>query len=159
MCIRDRSINEEQTIQNDVQSPRHETVETEAEAHEEVLTEVNPEEVSFEEPVAELSEETDVIAEETTLSGEEHTYQPFAANDRISEDVLQDPLPDEILVAENREVDVIVAEDPLADVDVIDGTPVIELEVIGEPEDPFGESYADNGSYFEDFDIQSDIMA
>ena len=130
---------------------------TETEPAEAVVAEVNPDEVMLEEPVAEPSSETDMIAETVPQSGEDDPYRPFASNDNISDDVLPEPQPDEVLIAENTDVDVIAGEDP--SVDLICGMPETEQEIIDEQVAPDGELYADSGSGYDDSDIQSDLMA
>lgn len=111
----------------------------------------------LEEPVAEPSSEADMIAETVQQSGEGDEYRPFASNDNISDDVLPEPLPDEVLIAENTDVDVIAEEDPC--IDLICGMSETEHEAIEEQINPDGELYADNGSGYVDSDIQSDLMA
>lgn len=150
-------IADETSAVTGVQSAQTEEVAVENESAGAVAAEVNPDDVMLEEPVAETSPETDMIAETVPQSGEEDEYRPFASNDNISEDVLPEPQPDEVLIAENTDVDVIVEEDP--SVDLICGMSETEQEVIEEPVNHDGELYADNGAGYEDSDIQSDLMA
>ncbi|MBD5207728.1 MAG: hypothetical protein HDS79_05610 [Bacteroidales bacterium] len=138
-------------------SAQPEEIATEPEPVEAVEAEVNPDDVMLEEPVAELSSETDMIAEAVPQSSENDEYRPFASNDNISDDVLPEPQPDEVLIAENADEDVIAGEDP--SVDLICGMPETEQEIVDEQVAPDGELYADNGSGYDDSDIQSDLMA
>lgn len=126
-------------------------------ATEEIIAEVNPDEVMLEEPVAEISAETDMIAEAVTHPGAEDDYRPFAGNDRITDEVLPEPQPEEVLLAENTEVEAVHEDDSA--VDLICGVPGQEELT---PEDavyPEEDLYADNGSYNNDYDVQSDLMA
>lgn len=148
---------EETAAVTEAQSAQSDEMATEIESAESVVAEVNPDDVMLEEPVAEPSLETDMTAEAVPQSGEEDTYRPFASNDNLSDDVLPEPQPDEVLIAENTEVDVIAGLDP--SVDIICGMPETEPEIIDEPVVPDGELYADNGYGYDDSDIQSDLMA
>ena len=150
-------IADETSAYTGVQSAQTEEIAVENESAEAVAEEVNPDDVMLEEPVAETSPETDMIAETVSQSGEEDEYRPFASNDNISEDVLPEPQPDEALIAENTDVDIIAEEDP--SVDLICGMSETEQEFIEEPVNHDGELYADNSSGYDDSDIQSDLMA
>lgn len=156
-ALEENSENEVSTI-TDGHAQSEETV-PEIEPTEDVVAEVNPDEVMLEESTDELSTGTDMLAEVASQSSEEDPYRPFASNDNIEEDALQEPQPDEDLIAENTEVDVIAGDDP--SVDVICGLPDIGLgpEIIEEQILTESELYADNGSDFDDSDIQSDLMA
>lgn len=147
---------EEAVAVTEVQSAHTDGIATETEPAEAVVAEVNPDDVMLEEPVAEPSTETDMIAEAASQSSEDDEYKPFASNDNISDDVLPEPQPDEVLIADNTDVDVIAGEDP--SVDMIFGMPETEQEIIDEQVAPDGELYADNGSGYDDSDIQSDLM-
>lgn len=122
-----------------------------------VVAEVNPDDVMLEESVSEPSSETDMITEATTQLSEEGPYRPFAGNDNIEGDILPEPQPEESLIAENEDVDVIAGED--SPVDMICGMPETEAGIIEEQIQPESALYADNGSDFNDSDIQSDLMA
>lgn len=144
----------EQTSSQTVQ-PEEPVVESVA--TENVVAEVNPEEVMLEEPVAEPSTETDMIAESVAQTEVEDDYRPFANNDHISEEVLPEPQPEEVIVAENTEIEAVPESDSA--VDLICGVPEHE-EII--PEDtvyPEEDLYADNGPLNNDYDVQSDLMA
>ncbi|MBD5195767.1 MAG: hypothetical protein HDS87_08665 [Bacteroidales bacterium] len=147
----------ETTAAPEAHSAQTDEIATETEPVEAVEVEVNPDDVMLEEPVVELSSETDMIAEAVPQSSENDEYQPFASNDNISDDVLPEPQPDEVLIAENADEDVIAGEDP--SVDLICGMPETEQEIVDEQVAPDGELYADNGSGYDDSDIQSDLMA
>lgn len=124
---------------------------------ENVVAEVNPEEVMLEEPVAEPSTETDMIAESVTQPEVEDEYRPFANNDHISEEVLPEPQPEEVLIAESTEIEAAPESDSA--VDQICGLP--EQEEVT-PEDavyPEEDLYADNGPANNEYDVQSDLMA
>lgn len=124
---------------------------------EEAVAEVNPDDVMLEEPVAEPTAETDMLAGATTYPGEDAPYRPFTSNDSISDDNLPEPQPDEVLIAENTESDVIACEDQ-----VVDMICEVSEEHHGMPEEvvcPDDIVYADNVSPHEDSDIQSDLMA
>jgi len=148
------ATDEEQPAQHDAHIAQHEEV-----AAAESIAEVNPDDVMLEEPVAEPSTETDMIAgaEPQAETGEEGEYQPFANNDRIEDDVLPEPQPDEVLIAENAEVEVVAEDDPT--VDLICGLPETEPEILVDPVYPGDELYADNGSEYDESGIQSDLMA
>lgn len=136
---------------------QQEEMTAEAEPVAEVTAEVNPDDVMLEEPVAEPSTETDMVVGTGPYHSEDAGYQPFASNDRIGEDVLPEPEPEEVLIAENTEEDMVIDSDPT--VDMICGA--IEEEA-GLP-DEVGQTdenlYADNGSVCDETDIQSDLMA
>lgn len=141
----------------DAASSDAEEVPAESGIEEDAVAEVNPDDVMIEDPVAEPTAETDMIAETAQPSDEANPYQPFASNDSISEDVLPDPQPDEVLIAENTEVDVIAGEDPT--VDMICGVPEENPGMPDEAAAPDDVIYADNGSAYDESDIQSDLMA
>ena len=129
----------------------------EAVAAENVVAEVNPEEVMLEDPVAEPSTETDMIAESVTQTEADDDYRPFANNDHISEEVLPEPQPEEVLIAENTEIEAVPESDSA--VDLICGLP--EQEEVT-PEDivyPEEDLFADNGPANNEYDVQSDLMA
>lgn len=148
------ATSDEQTSSQTVQpeEPVMESVATEN-----VVAEVNPEEVMLEEPVAEPSTETDMIAESVTQPEVEDEYRPFANNDHISEEVLPEPQPEEVLIAESTEIEAAPESDSA--VDQICGLP--EQEEVT-PEDavyPEEDLYADNGPANNEYDVQSDLMA
>ena len=133
-----------------------EDVVAEAEPVSEVTAEVNPDEVMLEEPVAEPSTETDMVVGTESQHSDETGYQPFANNDQIGEDVLPEPQPDEVLIAEDTESDVVVDADPTVDLICgIEEEAGLPEEVVQQEED----LYADNGSVCDESDIQSDLMA
>lgn len=131
--------------QSEQVAAQHEETVLDAEPMEDAIAEVDPEEVMLQEAVAEPSEDIDVVVESNPHTGEEDTYRPFAANDRISEDVIVEPVPEEILIAGNPDVDVILQTDPVTATNLIDGTPAVEpdIDIIGEPLDPFADPFAD----------------
>ena len=138
------------------QDSQQEEMTAEAETAAEVTAEVNPDDVMLEEPVAEPSTEPDMVVGTEPQQGEETGYQPYANNDQIGEEVLPEPEPDEVLIADNTGADVVVETDPT--VDLICG---IEEEA-GLPDEaglPEEDLYADNGSACDGTDIQSDLMA
>lgn len=138
---------EEQTV------PQEEVT---AETMAEPVAEVNPDEVMLEEPVAEASSETEMIAEAHPQE-EGPGYEPFASNDQIGDETLPEPQPDEVLIAENTEVEVVAEDDPT--VDLICGLPETEPEILVDPVYPEDELLADNGSEYDESGIQSDLMA
>jgi hypothetical protein len=126
-------------------------------ATEETIAKVNPDEVMLEEPIAEISAETDMIAEAVAHPVAEDDYRPFSSNDRITEDVPHEPQPEDVLLAENTEVE--VASEGNSAVDLICGVPEQEETT---PEDAVyheDDLYADNGPSNNDYDVQSDLMA
>lgn len=134
---------------------QQESVVAETETADNVVVEVNPDDVMLEEPVAEPSLETDMIAEAQLQSNEGEEYQPFANNDWISDDILPEPQQDEVLIAENTNTDVVVEEVPVAD--VICGMPdeVVMSEPIVFPEEKL---CADDDFVYGESDVQSDLM-
>lgn len=144
----------EQTSSQTVQSD--ESV-VESVTAENAVADVNPEEVMLEEPVAEPSTETDMIAETVAQTEVDDDYRPFANNDHISEEVLPEPQPEEVLIAENTEIEAVPESDSA--VDLICGVP--EQEEVT-PEDavyPEEDLFADNGPANNEYDVQSDLMA
>ncbi len=149
-----QDVSHEETAAGDATAAGEETTA----ATEETIAEVNPDEVMLEEPVAEISVETDMIAEVVTHPVAEDDYRPFAGDDRITDEVLPVPEPEDDLLAENTEEIEAVPEDDSA-VDMICGVPAQE-ELM--PEDavyPEDDLNADNGLYNNDYDVQSDLMA
>lgn len=126
-------------------------------AAENVVAEVNPEEVMLEEPVAEPSTETDMIAESVTQPEADDDYRPFANNDHISEEVLPEPQPEEVLIAENTEIEAAPESDSA--VDLICGLPEQEEVTHEDPVYPEEDLFADNGPANNEYDVQSDLMA
>lgn len=128
---------------------------------EDVVTEVNPDDVMLEEPVAEPIAEsvadTDIIAEAQPQPSEGSEYQPFANSDPIGDDVLPEPQPEEVLIAENTGTDVVVGED--STVDLICGVSEEESEITEETVYPEEDLYAGNPATYDDYDVQSDLMA
>lgn len=160
MSMAKEIIGEADEVQASVSENQHvqqENVVAETEIMDSEAVEVNPEYVMLEEPVVEPSTETDMIAEAQPQHNEDEEYQPFANNDRISDDFLPEPQPDEILFAEDANTDAVVEEAPVADLicSVTEEEPVITEETVYLDDD----LYADNGSTYVDSDIQSDLMA
>lgn len=157
MSMADAIIEEAGEVQTPVSENQHtqqENVVAETETTGSVAADVNPGDVMLEEPVAEPSAETDMIAE-AHHAGEE--YQPFANNDPIGDNVLLEPHPEEILIAENTDTDVVIEEDSM--VDMICGMPEEETVMPEEIVYPEDDLYADNGSAYGESDVQSDLMA
>lgn len=141
----------------DTATSNTETVQLDNVIAEEAVSEVNPDDVMLEEPVAESTAETDMLAGATPYPGEDVPYRPFTSNDSISDEVLPEPQPDEVLIAENTYSDVIACEDQVVDMicEVSEENQGIPEEVVC-PDDIIS---ADNVSPYEDSDIQSDLMA
>lgn len=134
----------------------HESVVTETTTTDDVVAEIDPNDVMLEEPVAESSAETDMLAEVPTQHIEDEEYRPFANNDPIETSEFPEPQSDGILIAENADTDVI-AEDPTVDLvcNAIDENNE-NAEEIACHEDVL---YAENDIDYGETDIQSDLMA
>lgn len=144
---------EETTASTENQSTQSEDIMVESELAEAVTAEVNPDDVMLEEPIAETSSESDMLAEAAPQSGD-NDYKPFAGNDIISEEILPEPQLDVMFIAENT--DLIYTGDDVCDIICLPNT---SPEIIDEPVSPETELYADNDISYDDSDIQSDLMA
>ncbi|MDE7420471.1 MAG: hypothetical protein K2N35_09705 [Muribaculaceae bacterium] len=133
----------------------------ESEVADEPIVVVNPDEVMLEEPVAELSTETEMIVESQPQSGQgiEQEYEPFANNDKIIDEGVSEVSPEEEYLAQNTE-DVIIVEEDGIDIiynqDLYLSNTGDDIIVDYFPEDSL---LADSPSPEEDNDIQSDLMA
>ncbi len=125
-----------------------------AESYEETVVEVNPDYVMLEEP---KEEATDNIAatEEPIQNGEGDEYRPFANNDIIEDIVYEGPLTEEVLIAENHED---LSPDDSA-VDLICGLPSTDGEPLVDAEYPADDLQAWESDYYDNSNIQSDLMA
>lgn len=134
----------------------HESVVTEPTTTDDVVAEINPNDVMLEEPVAESSVETDMLAEASTQHAEDEDYRPFANNDSIETSEIPEPQPDDMMIAENTDMDV-TAEDSTVDLicDAIDdGSEMADETACNEDV-----LYAENDMEYGLSDIQSDLMA
>lgn len=152
--LADDSTKEQETViagqaHQDEITPETETIENS-------MAEINPNDVMLEEPVAEQSSEENMVTEgnHQTEEGNDSEYQPFANNDRIGDEVLPEPQPDEILVAENTETDAVTLIE-----DLIIGLPAPEPDPLIDPVYSEDELYADSSSNYGESEIQSDLMA
>lgn len=154
MSMADDSTEDIDDVQISTSEGQHDLQENavmENEIAEDVVLEVNPDDVMLEEPVAEPSLDVEVQPID-----DDDNYHPFAYNDKIDDEIIPEPEPDEVLIAENTYSDV-MADDPT--VDIVCGQ---QEEEIIMPEDTacFEDNlYADNGAVYDDTCIQSDLMA
>lgn len=152
-------------IQDSHQEATHTINESQEEAA--VVTSVNPAEVMLEEhvnaPSSEVETESDATQEVDSRNGEGPVYQPFANNDRISDEIIPEPQPDEILIGENTGLDVVA--EGYNTVDLICGLSEEDVIIPGNPVCPEETLYpedllcADNGQSHDSGDIQSSLMA
>ncbi len=114
----------------------------------------------LEEPVPDVSIETDMIAEPQpeTGDGDEQEYEPFANNDTIVDEVVTEPTSEDVYIAQNTEEDIEIGEEDVI-VDTREELPTHEIETF--EENLFSEDFllADSTSPDEDYDIQTDLMA
>ena len=147
-------LSDEQTSSQTIQSDEPGI---ESASPENIVTDVNPDEVMLEDPIAEPSNETDMIAEPVTQPEVVDNYHPFANNDHISEGTLQVPQSEDVLIAEDAEIEAVPESDSTVDVICgVDGQEEVTPEDAIYLEDNL---YADNGPSNNEYDIQSDLMA
>lgn len=148
---------EEEVTGGDTQPTKTEEELEVPEIIEETIAEVNPDDVMLEEPEAESSTETEMIAEALpqTEDNKEPEYQPFVNNDNIVDEIVEEPAAEEVYIAENTEVDAVIDENLIEEV-VLEWPEIVPGENGADVEELL---LADNTHIEEEYDIQSDLMA